>query len=115
MRERIKDWASTISSLLSLLAIVTFFVTQWAKIEKHDAMISFYESHGTPAVRDMKATYDERFKSQADRIDKLESIANLNSAGIQDIKTELRANVERLISIKESLEDHKRQMDHPKP
>lgn len=93
------------------------FVTRYdqlgtdSKIDRHESIINAYENHGTPAVRDMKATYDERFKAQGERIDRLESIAHSNANSLQDLKTDVKTMLVELGNLEKSLDEHKRQMD----
>lgn len=101
LKDLVRDWGT-------LTIVVTFLVTQWLKIERHEGIINAYETHGTPSVVKLTATYDERFRNADERLTRLENLAAANSSGIQDIRTELRAAVEKLTAIKESLDEHKK-------
>lgn len=100
-KDFLRDWGT-------LAVVITFLVTQWLKIERHENLINAYETHGTPSVVKLSATYDERFKNQAEQMKEMRDIATSNSGGIQEMRSELRAAIEKLGAIKESLEDHKR-------
>lgn len=99
MRDWIRDWGT-------LTTVVFFGVTQWMKVERHEGIISAYESHGTPQVVAMKATYDERFANDEGRLNRLEGIATANATRMEDIRADQRAMLEKLTALKELLDRH---------
>lgn len=101
LKDLLRDWGT-------LVAVVLFFLGDHMRVMRHESIIDAYERHGTPAVVEMKATYDERLRSQDSRISKLETIAASNNIGIQDIRTDMKSVFERLLSIKDSLDEHKK-------
>lgn len=97
VRDWIRDWGT-------LTTVVFFGVTQWMKVERHEGIISAYESHGTPQVVAMKATYDERFANDEGRLNRLENIATANASRMEDIRADQRAALEKLSALKELID-----------
>lgn len=105
---KLRDWGSLIGIVATFITVVTVHLKDRELIQRHESIINAYESHGTPAVTSMKATYDEHFRASDARLDKLETAVIGVAAGISDMKADVRSLVVGQKELKDSLDEHKR-------
>lgn len=98
-------WATFVTLLIAILG---YGIGDHQLLQKHDAIITTYESHGTPQAVKLQTQADEKFRSIERRLELLEQIV----ITIPDLRVELVRVSSKLDSINSSLDRH--MTDKPK-